>query len=104
MLEQRKANWTTDRSKDGVQILAPSFVDPSAVITESVIGPYASIGPNCKISQAVVAESIVESDTEIKHTALTRSLIGRNCYVEGQTNKEEPMSLNIGDNSSVVAK
>jgi glucose-1-phosphate thymidylyltransferase len=104
LLEQGKANRTTDESKDGVQILAPSFVHPSAVIRESVIGPYASIGPNCKISQAVIQESIVEADTEIKRTALTHSLIGRNCYVEGQPNKEEPMSLNIGDNSSVVAK
>jgi glucose-1-phosphate thymidylyltransferase len=104
LLEQGKANRTTDEAKDGVQILAPSFVHPSAAITESVIGPYASIGPNCKISQAVIQESIIEADTEIKRTALTHSLIGRNCYVEGQPNKEEPMSLNIGDNSSVVAK
>ena len=104
LLEQGKANWTTDGSKDGVQILAPSFVHPSAVITESVIGPYASIGPNCRISQAVIQESIVEADTEIKRTTLTHSLIGRNSYVEGQLNKDEPMSLNIGDNSSVVAQ
>jgi glucose-1-phosphate thymidylyltransferase len=105
LLEQfGKANHTTDESEDGVRILAPSFVHPSAVITESVIGPFASIGPNCRISQAVIQESIIEADTEIKHTALIHSLIGRNCFVEGQPNKEEPMSLNIGDNSSVVAK
>jgi glucose-1-phosphate thymidylyltransferase len=104
LLEQGKANWTANEAKDGVQILAPSFIHPSAVITDSVIGPYASIGPNCRISQAVIQESIVEADTEIKCSALTNSLIGRNCYVEGQLNKEEPMSLNIGDNSSVVAK
>jgi glucose-1-phosphate thymidylyltransferase len=104
LLEQGKANKTSDESMDGVKILAPSFVHPTAVITESVIGPYASIGPNCKISQAVIQESIVERDTEIKRTALAHSLIGRNCYVEGQPNKQEPMSLNIGDNSSVVAK
>jgi glucose-1-phosphate thymidylyltransferase len=104
LLEQGKANRTADESKEGVQILAPSFVHPSAVIAESVIGPYASIGPNCRISQAVIRESIVEADTEIKRTALTHSLIGRNCYVEGQPNREEPMSLNIGDNSSVIAK
>jgi glucose-1-phosphate thymidylyltransferase len=104
LLEQGKANRTTDESKDGVQIIAPSFIHPSATITESVIGPYASIGPNCRISQAVIRESIIEADTGIKRTALTHSLIGRNCLVEGQPNKEQPMSLNIGDNSSVVSK
>lgn len=104
LLEQGKANWTTDESKDGVKIYAPSYVHPSAVISESVIGPYASIGPDCKISQAVIQESIIEAGTEIKRTALANSIIGRNCYVEGQPNKEEPMRLNIGDNSSVVAQ
>jgi len=104
LLENGSANITKDERRDSVQILAPSFIHPSAEISESVIGPFASIGPNCKVSQAVIQESIVEAGTEIKRTALTRSLIGRNCYVEGQPNKEEPMSLNIGDNSSVIAR
>ena len=91
LLENGSANITKDERRDSVQILAPSFIHPSAEISESVIGPFASIGPNCKVSQAVIQESIVEAGTEIKRTALTRSLIGRNCYVEGQPNKEEPM-------------
>ncbi|MGE5375953.1 MAG: sugar phosphate nucleotidyltransferase [Bacteroidota bacterium] len=104
LLEQGSANVTSNEQRGSVQILAPSFVHPSAEITESVIGPFTSVGPNCKISQAVIRESIVEAGTEIKSAALAHSLIGRNCLVEGQPNKEAPMSLNIGDNSSVVAK
>ena len=104
LLENGSANFTEDEHRGSVQILAPSFIHPSAEISEAVIGPFASIGPNCRISQAVIQESIVEAGTEIKSAALTRSLIGRNCYVEGQLNKEEPMSLNIGDNSSIVAR
>ena len=104
LLEDGRANVTKDEKRDSVQILAPSFVHPSAEISEAVIGPFASIGPNCKISQAVIQESIVEAGTQITRTALIHSLIGRNCNVEGQLNKEEPMSLNIGDNSYVIAK
>jgi glucose-1-phosphate thymidylyltransferase len=104
LLERSAANVTQDEKRGTVQILAPSFVHPSAEISEAVIGPYASIGPNCKISQAVVKASIIEEGTEIKCTVLTNSLIGLNCYVEGQSNKEDPMSLNIGDNSSVITK
>lgn len=104
LLENGAANVTQDERRGSVQVLAPSFVHPEAEIAEAVIGPYASIGPGCKISQAVIQESIIEAGTEIRRTALIRSLIGRNCLVEGQPNKEEPMSLNIGDNSSVVAK
>ena len=104
LLENGSANITQDEQRDSVQILAPSFIHPSAEISEAVIGPFASIGAECKISQAVIQESIIEAGSEIKRTALTNSIIGRNCYVEGQPNKEEPMSLNIGDNSSVVAR
>jgi glucose-1-phosphate thymidylyltransferase len=104
LLERGAANITKDETRDSVKIMAPSFVHPSAVITESVIGPHASIGANCRIHQAVIEESIIEQGTEIKRTALTGSLIGRNCHVEGQPNKEEPMVLNIGDNCSVVSK
>lgn len=104
LLDRGAANVMEDETRGTVRIITPSFVHPSAEISESVIGPHASIGANCKISQAVIRESIVEEGTEIKRTALTSSLIGRNCYVEGQPNKEQPMSLNIGDNSSVVSK
>jgi glucose-1-phosphate thymidylyltransferase len=104
LLDRGAANITKDETRDGVRIIAPSYVHPSAEISESVIGPHVSIGANCKISQAVIQESIIEESTEILRTALTNSLIGRNCYLEGQLNKEEPMSLNIGDDSSVVTK
>jgi glucose-1-phosphate thymidylyltransferase len=104
LLERGAANVTEDEIRGNVVIKAPSFIHPSAEISEAVIGPHASIGANCKISQAVIQESIIEDGTEIRRTALTNSLIGRNCYVEGQPNREESMSLNIGDNSSVVSK
>ncbi len=104
LLERGAANITEDEMRDGVIITAPSFVHPSAEIREAIIGPHASIGANCRISQAVIQESIIEEGAEIKRTALTDSLIGRNCYVEGQPNRESPMSLNIGDESSVVSK
>jgi glucose-1-phosphate thymidylyltransferase len=84
-----------------VTVIPPVFIHPTAEVSEAVIGPNASIGPNCKISQAVIQDSIIEAGTHIKQAALTHSLIGHNCVVEGQPNKEEASSLNIGDNSEV---
>jgi glucose-1-phosphate thymidylyltransferase len=104
LLDRDSANVTEDETRGNVKIIAPSFVHPSAKFSEAIIGPHTSIGANCKISQAVIQESIIGDDTEIKSTALTNSLIGSNCYVEGQPNKEEAMTLNIGDDSSVMAK
>jgi glucose-1-phosphate thymidylyltransferase len=87
--------------RPSVTVLPPVFIHPTAEVSESVIGPDASIGPNCKISQAVIQDSIIEEGTQITRAALTHSLIGQNCFVEGQPNKEEASSLNIGDNSEV---
>jgi glucose-1-phosphate thymidylyltransferase len=84
-----------------VKILPPVFIHPSAEVNEAVIGPDVTIGPNCKIDQAVIQDSIIEEGTLIRQAALSHSFIGRNCVVVGQSNKEEAASLNIGDNSNV---
>ena len=87
--------------RPGLKVLPPVFIHPTAEVSEAVIGPNVSIGPNCKINQAVIQDSIIEEGTQITRAALTHSFIGRNCMVVGQANKEEAASLNIGDNSEV---
>jgi glucose-1-phosphate thymidylyltransferase len=84
-----------------VEIIEPSAVHESAVISNSKIGPYASIGANCKIENSQVVESIVEADCEIKDAALNRSLIGRQAKVKGRGDGHV-MQLNLGDTSSVI--
>ena len=85
-----------------VKIIPPVFIHPSAQISAAVIGPHVSIGPDCTIEAAVISESIIEQGTRIERTALTRSLIGRNCVVEGQPDPTEAASLNIGDDSTLM--
>lgn len=87
--------------RPAVKFIPPVFIHPTAEVKEAVIGPNASIGPGCKINQAVIQDSIIAEGTRITRAALTHSLIGSNCLVEGQPNKEEASSLNIGDNSEV---
>jgi glucose-1-phosphate thymidylyltransferase len=83
-----------------VTVIEPSAIHPSAVIVNSTIGPFASIGANCKIENAQVSESIIEPDCEIKDAALTRSLIGKQAKIKGRGDGHV-MQLNIGDTSSV---
>jgi len=100
LLDQGKANKTVDETKDGVEIIAPSFVHPSAQITNSIIGPYSSIGANCKIINSKVEESIVEADCEIEDAVLCRSLVGIQAKVRGRGDGHM-IQLNVGDNSDV---
>ena len=85
----------------GVKVIPPVAIHPSAEITNSTIGPYASIGANCKIENSQIAESIIEAGCEIKDAALSRSLIGRQAKVKARGDGRV-MELNISDTSSVI--
>lgn len=86
-----------------VEVRPPVFIHPTAEVSDATIGPHVSIGAHCKISQAVIRDSIIEAGTEIHGAALTHSLIGRNCVVKGaeEQARGKTFSLNIGDNSHV---
>jgi glucose-1-phosphate thymidylyltransferase len=101
LLDKGKANKLVDEKRDGVEIIAPSFIHPSAEIKNSVIGPHASIGENCKITNSNITESILEADCEIKDSGLMRSLIGRQAKVQGRGDGHV-IQLNVGDNSEVL--
>ncbi|MBI3151339.1 MAG: nucleotidyltransferase [Chloroflexi bacterium] len=94
----RQANRYTGTQ---VKVVEPSFIHPSAEIKNSTIGPYASIGANCKIENCQISESILEADCEIKDAALSRSLIGTQAKVKARGDGHV-MQLNIGDTSSII--
>lgn len=84
-----------------VTIVEPVAIHESAVISNSTIGPFASIGANCKIENSQIAESILEEGCEIKDTALTRSLVGRQARIKGRGDGRL-MQFNISDTSSIT--
>ena len=101
LLERGAANIMKDEKRDGVHIVAPSYVHPSAEIRDSVIGPHASIGENCRITNSRVLESVVEEGSEITDSALNNSLIGRQAKVSGRGDGHV-VQLNVGDSSSII--
>ncbi len=84
-----------------VKVIEPSFIDPTAEIVNSTIGPHASVGANCKIENSAIAESILEPGCEIKDAALSRSLVGRQAKVKGRGDGRV-VQLNVGDASEVL--
>lgn len=84
-----------------VKVIGPCAIDPSAEIANSTIGPYASIGADCRIENSTITDSIVEAGCEIRDSALTRSLIGKQAKVQGRGDGHVSR-LNIGDSSDVL--
>jgi glucose-1-phosphate thymidylyltransferase len=77
-------------------IIPPVYVDPSAALERSVIGPYASISAHVTISDSVVRDSIVDNKAHVHRALLTGSIIGERARVEGGFT-----ALNVGDDSSL---
>jgi len=88
-------------SGSNVEIIEPVAIHESAEISNSKIGPYASIGANCKIQNSTIAESILEAGCEIQDAELNRSLIGRQAKIKGRGDGHVSQ-LNVGDNSEVL--
>lgn len=77
---------------DSVVIIEPVFISPTAKIKNSVIGPFVSIGDNCKIFDSVIKNSIINKNSKIDKMVLTDSIIGADAKVKGSQHK-----LNVGD-------
>jgi glucose-1-phosphate thymidylyltransferase len=104
LLAHGRANKTKSEKQNGLEIVPPVFIHESAEISNSVIGPYASIGADCKIIDSRVEDSILEAGVTVEAAALKGSFIGRQARVQGRSAGASPMTLNIGDNSSIVLK
>lgn len=87
---------------ENVKVIDPVAIGEGAEISNSTIGPHASIGANCKINNSMITESIVEADCEIQDSALDRSFIGNQARVKGRGDGYV-IQLNVGDASEVVA-
>ncbi len=94
LLENGRDNTEQACQRQTVTIIPPVFIHESARIESCVIGPYASIGPECELKQAIIRNSILEEGTHVEEMNLEDSLIGRNVHLRGQ-----PVRLNLGDES-----
>jgi len=104
LLKHGQANRTKREKKDGVEIIPPVFIHGSAQVFNSVIGPDASIGADCKISNAHIEDCVLESGASVETASLKNSFVGRLASIQGRSASDPPLKLNIGDNSSVIIK
>ncbi len=85
-----------EAQREGVVIIPPVFISPSAHVRHAVIGPHATIADGCFIENAIIRDSIVDSGARIVNAILEQSLIGRDAYVGGRFRR-----FNVGDSSSI---
>lgn len=63
-------------------IVGPAIIGPGTLVEESVVGPYTSIGADCRITESGVADSIVLNEATVHNVSgIETSLIGRRARV-----------------------
>ena len=78
-------------------ILPPCFVAPDAVVENSVIGPYVSIGQHSRITDSRVKNSIIQANSVISQVVLENSMLGNFVNFE-----MKPLDLSVGDYNTMT--
>ncbi|MFN8558825.1 MAG: sugar phosphate nucleotidyltransferase [Dehalococcoidia bacterium] len=81
---------------DNSVIVPPVYLPASATVTESVVGPYVSVGDGAVIRRSVLRDTIVGRAALVDGLHLTDSILGDEAIATGR-----PSELNISDHSSV---
>lgn len=84
------------RQLTGSVIVPPVNIHPTAKVHNSVIGPHATLGANCVVSNSLIRDSIVDELATVEDALLAQSLIGRGARVSGRFR-----SFNVGEASEV---
>lgn len=77
-------------------IIQPCFIGENVSIVNSVVGPYASIGADSKITNSRLENSIVQHETNISNASIKDSMIGSKVNYNGLAR-----DLSLGDYSTI---
>jgi glucose-1-phosphate thymidylyltransferase len=78
-------------------IIPPCFIDSKAVIENSVIGPFVSIGKETSIKNCIIKDSLVQCYSDLENLLLNRSIVGNQSEIIGKFK-----NLNVGDYNSLT--
>jgi glucose-1-phosphate thymidylyltransferase len=77
-------------------VVHPVSIHHDCQISDSIIGPYVTIGEGANIRSCILKNSIIGSYTRLDNIMLERSIVGNDTSIRGAR-----QSLNIGDNTEI---
>jgi glucose-1-phosphate thymidylyltransferase len=87
---------TETPQREGVVVVPPSYIAPTAKLRYAVIGPHASIGAHAVVEESIIVDSIVDEGATIQSVSIERSLVGKGAII-----RRDPWRVNIGDMSEL---
>jgi glucose-1-phosphate thymidylyltransferase len=84
------------RPLEGSIVIPPVYIDDSAEVVNSIVGPYVSVAAGATVRDSIVRDSIINQHSSIESTTLRNSLVGDDAVVQGDFRE-----LNVGDASEI---
>jgi glucose-1-phosphate thymidylyltransferase len=97
LLENGCSNTEDIAQPAGVVVIPPAFIHPSAEVTNSIIGPYVSLGAGCRVERSILSDSILEDEAEVLDVILESSLVGRRAHIQRRAGV-----ISAGDQTVVI--
>lgn len=79
------------KAREKALIIPPVYIHDSAIIENSIIGPFVSISEEVEIKNSIIKDSIINQGSYIENSLLENSILGENSMV-----REKPLRLNLG--------
>jgi len=97
LLDHGKDNSQEAAQRQGVAVVPPVYIHPTASVENAVVGPHASLGPGCVVQNSVVRNSIISDAAQLTDVVLANSLVGPQAVVRGTTSQ-----LDMGASAKVA--
>jgi glucose-1-phosphate thymidylyltransferase len=97
--------WIDHRASVGASVIVgPVIIGPGAIIADSYIGPYTSVGAGARIEGAEIERSIISAGASIMHIGgrLVASVVGRDARVFRDFSLPKALRLRVGDGTEVA--
>ena len=78
-------------------VIQPCFIGEEAIIENSVVGPYVSIGENSHILDSRIQNSIIQKNTSVSKAVMENSMLGNFVNFEAHS-----LDLSLGDFNTIT--
>jgi len=87
---------STYRPVDGVVIVEPVYISPTATVANAIIGPNTTVADHAVVTDAIVRNSIIGEHAQVTSSLLDTSIVGNGSMLVGRYNR-----FNVGDSSQI---
>jgi glucose-1-phosphate thymidylyltransferase len=97
LLEKNRNNSAGAVYRDGVVVIPPVFIHPTAEVVNSIVGPHVSLGAGCRVERSILSNSILEDEAQVVDVILESSLVGRRAHIQRRAGV-----INAGDQTVAI--